>query len=83
MKSWGFYWNILRHSLAHGERKAEANQKREKYLGKNRYKAKGILNALFAIADLLSDHEMLLNTYGIKIEKVRHIPHPITHCGGC
>ncbi|KAF5852382.1 hypothetical protein GGP41_007815 [Bipolaris sorokiniana] len=69
LKSWGFYWNILRHSLAHGERKAEANQKREKYLGKNRYKAKGILNALFAIADLLSDHEMLLNTYGIKIEK--------------
>jgi hypothetical protein len=70
LKSWGFYWEIQRHSLVLGDGKGEANQKLANYLGRNEYKTIGVLNALFAIADSLSDQEKLFKTYGISIATV-------------
>jgi hypothetical protein len=67
LKAWGFYWEIQRHDLTSGERKKASNLKLERYLTENTYKAEGIAQALFAIADGLSNRDKLLKRYGLDL----------------
>lgn len=73
LKAWGFYWEINRHQLhpvtVDGTVHANLSSKLTEYLQKNPYKGEGIANALYCIADTLSDWTKLREKYGFVVQE--------------
>jgi len=70
LKAWGFYWEIQRHdAIASGSSTATAeNRKLSQFLERNIYKANGVISALCAISDTLSNRDKLIKRYGLNLK---------------
>ncbi|KAF2232530.1 hypothetical protein EV356DRAFT_568620 [Viridothelium virens] len=74
LKAWGFYWDIQRHETIVGRDPALSNTKKgklSKYLERNVYKADGMINALCAISEILSNRDKLIKRYGLNLKPVK------------
>jgi hypothetical protein len=74
LKAWGFYWDIQRHDVIVGGTHAmvaKENSKLIQFLERNNHKAHGVMSALCAISDTLSNGDKLINRYGLKLNPNR------------
>lgn len=76
LKAWAQYWEIARHQELMATQKDTIklyqtdlpNQKIGQYLKANHFKTQGIANALFCIAETLSNQEKLKDKYGLQLD---------------